>query len=162
MNGFVNTGKRVDTCEFLTFTLGDEEYAVDILAVQEIRGYDPVTRIAGAPDFIKGVINLRGAIVPIVDMRIKLGLPSVTYCEFTVVIILAIGERQMGMVVDSVSDVVTLPPEQIKPPPELGAAIDTRYITGLATIDARMVIVLDIARLMTGPEMQLMDAPAEQ
>lgn len=146
--------------EFLTFTLGEEEYAMDILAVQEIRGYDPVTRIVNAPAFLKGVINLRGAIVPIVDLRIKLNLPRIEYSEFTVVIILAIGERLAGIVVDSVRDVVALAPTQIKPAPELGAAINIRFITGLATLDDRMVILLDIARLMSSEDMQLLDSSA--
>lgn len=147
--------------EFLTFTLADEEYALDILTVQEIRCYEPVTRIVGAPPFIKGVVNLRGAIVPIVDMRIKLALERVDYTDFTVVIILSIAGRLVGIVVDSVSDVLALTPEQIRPAPELGSAIDIRYITGLATIDQRMVIMLDIARLMTSKEMQLLDGVSE-
>lgn len=147
--------------EFLTFTLADEEYALDILTVQEIRCYEPVTRIVGAPPFIKGVVNLRGAIVPIVDMRIKLALEKVDYTDFTVVIILSIAGRLVGIVVDSVSDVLALTPEQIRPAPELGSAIDIRYITGLATIDQRMVIMLDIARLMTSKEMQLLDGVSE-
>lgn len=147
--------------EFLTFTLADEEYALDILTVQEIRCYEPVTRIVGAPPFIKGVVNLRGAIVPIVDMRIKLALEKVDYTDFTVVIILSIADRLVGIVVDSVSDVLALTPEQIRPAPELGSAIDIRYITGLATIDQRMVIMLDIARLMTSKEMQLLDGVSE-
>jgi purine-binding chemotaxis protein CheW len=147
--------------EYLTFTLADEEYALDILTVQEIRGYDPVTRIVGAPPFIKGVVNLRGAIVPIVDMRIKLALDTVTYTEFTVVIILALAGRLVGIVVDSVRDVLVLTPAQIRPAPELGSAIDIRYITGLATLDERMVIMLDIARLMSSSEMQLLDGLSE-
>ena len=153
----LQTNKR----EFLTFTLADEEYALDILTVQEIRCYEPVTRIVGAPPFIKGVVNLRGAIVPIVDMRIKLALEKVDYTDFTVVIILSIAGRLVGIVVDSVSDVLALTPEQIRPAPELGSAIDIRYITGLATIDQRMVIMLDIARLMTSKEMQLLDGVSE-
>ncbi|MBW7860813.1 MAG: chemotaxis protein CheW [Rhodocyclaceae bacterium] len=143
--------------EYLTFTLAEEEYAVDILTVQEIRGYEPVTRIVGAPPFIKGVINLRGAIVPIVDMRIRLNLDKVEYTQFTVVIILAIGGRLAGIVVDSVRDVVALSTEQIRAAPEFGSAIDIRYITGLATLEERMVILLDIERLMTSNEMQLLD-----
>src|SRR4051812_11574072 len=100
--------------EFLTFTLGDEEYGVDILKVQEIRSYELVTAIANSPDFIKGVINLRGVIVPIVDLRIKFNLPKVEYSEFTVVIILNLAERVIGVVVDSVSDVVSFIPGNIK------------------------------------------------
>lgn len=146
--------------ECLTFTLGDEEYGIDILKVQEIRGYDTVTRIANAPDFIKGVINLRGAIVPIVDMRIKFKLGAVVYNEFTVVIVLNIAGRIIGMVVDGVSDVITLSPEQIRPAPELGTVLDTKYINGLGTVDERMIILVDIERLMAAEDMALIDAAA--
>jgi len=143
--------------EFLAFTLGREEYGIDILKVQEIRGYESVTRIANAPEFIKGVINLRGIIVPIVDMRIKFNLGAPRYDEFTVVIILNIGNRVVGMVVDSVSDVTTLSPEQIKPAPEMGSALDTEYLIGLGTIDERMLILVDIDKLMSSVEMGLID-----
>jgi len=143
--------------EYLAFTIGDEEYGIDILTVQEIRGYDLVTRIAGAPAFIKGVINLRGEIVPIVDMRIKLGLERVQYDTFTVVIVLTVAGRVLGMVVDGVSDVLTLAPDQIRPAPELGAAVDTRHIVGLGTIEDRMLILLDIASWMASDEMGLND-----
>ncbi len=146
--------------EFLAFTLGTEEYGVDIQKVQELRGYDAVTRIANAPDFIKGVINLRGAIVPIIDMRIRFGLGAPTYDAFTVVIILNIGNRVMGMVVDSVSDVVTLSREQIKPAPEMGSALNTDYLTGLGTLGDRMLILVDIDRLMNGDDMQSIDRAA--
>jgi purine-binding chemotaxis protein CheW len=146
-----------DVVEALAFTLGSEEYGINILKVQEIRGYDAVTRIANAPDFIKGVINLRGIIVPIVDMRIKFNLGTPTYDQFTVVIILNIGERVMGMVVDSVSDVIGLRPEQIKPAPEMGVALNTDHLIGLGTIDERMVILLDIDRLMSSTEMGLLE-----
>jgi purine-binding chemotaxis protein CheW len=143
--------------EFLAFTLGKEEYGIDILKVQEIRGYESVTRIANAPDFIKGVVNLRGIIVPIVDMRIKFNLGEPTYDQFTVVIILNIGGRVVGMVVDSVSDVTTLSPEQIKPAPEMGAALNTDYLIGLGTLDQRMLILVDIDRLMSSDEMGLIE-----
>lgn len=126
--------------EFLAFTLGKEEYGIDILKVQEIRGYEAVTRIANAPEFIKGVVNLRGIIVPIVDMRIKFNLGEPTYDQFTVVIILNIGGRVMGMVVDSVSDVITLSADQVKPAPEMGTAFNTDYLIGLGTLDERMLI----------------------
>jgi purine-binding chemotaxis protein CheW len=146
--------------EFLTFTLGKEEYGIDILKVQEIRGYDAVTAIANTPEFIKGVINLRGIIVPIVDMRIKFDLGNVTYDQFTVVIILNIAQRVVGMVVDGVSDVITLSDDQIKPAPEFGAALETQYILGLGTVDERMIILVDIERLMSGRDMELMDEVA--
>jgi len=143
--------------QYLTFTLGTEEYAVDILKVQEIRGYDAVTAIANAPAFIKGVINLRGVIVPIVDMRIKFNVCEVNYNQFTVVIILNVINRVVGIVVDGVSDVITLPAEQMKPAPEFGAALDTRYIKGLGTVDQRMIILVDIEKLMSSRDMELMD-----
>ena len=146
--------------EFLSFTLGKEEYGIDILKVQEIRGYDAVTVLANTPEFIKGVINLRGIIVPIVDMRIKFNLGNVTYDELTVVIILNVAKRVVGMVVDGVSDVISLTAEQIKPAPEFGASLDTQYIMGLGTLDERMIILADIERLMTSNDMALVESAA--
>jgi purine-binding chemotaxis protein CheW len=145
------------TVESLAFKLGGEEYGINILTVQEIRGYDAVTRIANAPDFIKGVVNLRGIIVPIVDMRIKFNLGTPTYDQFTVVIILNIAYGVIGMVVDSVSDVITLTPEQIKPAPAMGTALNTDYLTGLGTLDERMLILVDIDSLMSSAEIGLID-----
>ncbi len=147
--------------EYLTFTLGAEEYGVDILKVQEIRGYDTVTRIPDAPDFIKGVINLRGTIVPVVDMRLKFKLGRVEYNEFTVMIILNVARRVVGMVVDGVSDVMQLTPEQIRPAPEFGSAVNSRFITGLGALQDRMLILIDIERLMSGADMALMDAQSQ-
>lgn len=144
--------------EFLTFTLGSEEYGMDILKVQEIRGYDAVTAIANTPAFIKGVINLRGIIVPIVDLRIKFNLGNVSYNELTVVIILNLSHRVVGVVVDSVSDVLTLTQEQIKAAPSLSTSLDTRYIMGLGTVEQRMLILVDIEKLMSSRDMELMDA----
>ena len=144
--------------EYLTYTLGPEEYAIDILKVQEIRGYEAPTTIANAPDFLKGVINLRGIIVPVVDLRIKFNVGKAEYTPFTVVIILNIGSRVVGIVVDSVSDVIMLRRENIRPAPEFAATVDTRYINGLCTLDERMLIVVDIERLMRSQEMALVDA----
>jgi len=146
--------------EYLAFTLGKEEYGIDILRVQEIRGYEPVTRIANAPEFIKGVVNLRGIIVPVVDMRIKFRLGTPTYDQFTVVIILNIGGRIVGMVVDSVSDVTTLSPEQVKPAPEMGTSFDSEYLIGLGTLGERMLILVDIDKLMSSAEMGLVEKMA--
>ena len=146
--------------EFLAFTLGSEEYGIDILKVQEIRGYEAVTRIANAPEFIKGVINLRGIIIPVVDMRIKFNLGTPVYDQFTVVIILNISGRIMGMVVDSVSDVTTLAPEQLKPAPDMGAVFDSDYMIGLGTLDERMLILVDIDKLMSSREMGLIEGLA--
>jgi purine-binding chemotaxis protein CheW len=142
--------------EFLAFTLGQEEYGIDIQKVQELRGYDAVTRMANAPDYIKGVVNLRGIIVPIIDMRIKFNLGEPVYDQFTVVIVLNLKDHVIGMVVDSVSDVTTLSREQIKPAPQLGTALDTNYLIGLGTIDERMLILVDIERLMSGSEIGLL------
>lgn len=143
--------------EYLTFKLGDEEYGVDIQRVQELRGYDAVTKIANTPEHIKGVVNLRGLIVPIVDMRLRFDVGTVTYDQFTVVIVLNVGERVVGMVVDSVSDVTTLDPASIKPAPDFGPALDTRYVTGIGTLDERMLILVDIERLMDPDEMHITD-----
>lgn len=149
-----------ESLEYLAFTLGKEEYGVSIQKVQELRGYDAVTQIANAPEFIKGVVNLRGTIVPIIDMRIKFNLGTPTYDQFTVVVILNINSRVVGMVVDSVSDVITLTPEQIKPAPEIGGAVDTNYLVGLGTVDERMLILVDIDRLMSSNEMGLIQQHA--
>jgi len=143
--------------EFLSFTLGHEEYGIDIQKVQELRGYDTVTRIANAPAHIKGVVNLRGIIVPIIDMRIKFNLGEPSYDQFTVVIILNMDKRVMGLVVDSVSDVITLTPDQVRPPPEMGALLDTAYLIGLGTVAQRMLILVDINKLMSSADMGLVE-----
>jgi len=145
------------TSEYLTFTLGQEEYGMDILKVQEIRGYDAVTHIANTPSFVKGVTNLRGVIVPVIDMRIKFDLGEPVYDQFTVVIIINVLGRVIGMVVDGVSDVITLKTEELKPPPQFGAALDTEYITGIGAVGERMLILTDIERLIGSEEMQLVD-----
>jgi purine-binding chemotaxis protein CheW len=149
---------EVATSEFLTFRLGPENYGIEILKVQEIRGYEPPTAIANAPAFIKGVINLRGVIVPILDLRIKFRLEQANYGEFTVVIILNVAGRVVGVVVDAVSDVLTLAADAIRPTPEFASStFDTKYITGLGTVDDQMIILLDIEKLMTGADMALVD-----
>jgi purine-binding chemotaxis protein CheW len=145
--------------EYLTFTLGKEEYGIEILKVQEIRGYEAVTKIANAPDFIKGVVNLRGIIVPVIDMRLKFNLGEAKYDQFTVVIILNVAGRVVGMVVDGVSDVIQLAAERIRPAPDFSASsFDTSYITGLGTTDERMLILVDIEKLMGSADMALVDA----
>lgn len=148
--------------EYLTFTLGSEEYAIDILKVQEIRGYEQPTLIANSPPFIKGVINLRGIIVPIVDLRIKFKLGSVEYTPFTVVIILNVAGRVIGAVVDSVSDVISLNRSQIRQAPDFSGSFDTKYILGLASLDSRMLIVTDIERLMTSADMELIESAVDR
>jgi purine-binding chemotaxis protein CheW len=147
--------------EFLTFTLGAEEYGVDILKVQEIRGYDGVTRIPDTPDYIKGVVNLRGAIVPVVDLRIKLKLGSAAYNGFTVMVVLNLARRVIGVVVDSVSDVIQLDAAQLHAAPEFGTQVDTRFISGLGTIDQRMLILLDIERLLSSQDMALLPVASD-
>lgn len=146
--------------EFLVFSLGEEEYAIDILKVQEIRGYENVTRIANAPDFIKGVTNLRGVIVPIVDLRIKFHLENVEYGGQTVVIVVNVADRIVGIVVDGVSDVMTLTPEQIKPAPEFGVTLSSDFLSGLGSLDDRMLVLVDIDKLLTSEEMALVDRTA--
>lgn len=141
--------------EFLSFKLGAEEYGIDILKVQEIRGYEQPTRIANAPSFIKGVVNLRGVIVPIVDMRLRFGLGSAEYNSFTVVIILNVRNRVIGIVVDSVSDVLELPPDAVRDAPEMSSMVDSSYILGLGTVGERMLILVDIEQLIMSPEMAI-------
>jgi purine-binding chemotaxis protein CheW len=148
--------------EFLTFTLGSEEYGVDILKVQEIRGYDTVTRLPDAPSYIKGVINLRGTIVPVIDLRLKFNLGKAEYDASTVMIVLNVDKRVISVVVDSVSDVTALKSDQLRPAPEFGSAMDTRFITGIGAIEERMLILLDIEKLMTSAEMGLVAAQSAQ
>jgi purine-binding chemotaxis protein CheW len=141
--------------EYLTFRLDQEEYGIDILKVQEIRGYESPTRVANAPDFIKGVINLRGTIVPIVDMRLKFQCSKAEYNTFTVVIVLNLRQRIVGIVVDSVSDVMELAPESLKSAPDIDSVIDSAAVVGLGSVGDRMLILLDIERLMSSPDMGL-------
>ena len=145
----------IELREFLSFKLGAEEYGIDILRVQEIRSYEEPTRIAGVPPFLKGVVNLRGVIVPIVDMRVKFNLEQIEYNSFTVVIVLDIGRRVIGVVVDAVSDVVTLTTEQLRAVPEFNSSITSDYLLALGALDQRMLILLDIEKLMTSAEMGL-------
>ena len=141
--------------EYLTFRLDREEFGIDIMKVQEIRGYEPPTRIANAPSFIKGVFNLRGTIVPIVDLRLKFDCPKADYDSSTVVIVLNLSRRIVGIVVDSVSDVLTLPSESLKPAPDVDTIIDRESVVGLGSLRDRMLILLDIEKLMAGQSMAL-------
>ncbi|TAK82642.1 MAG: chemotaxis protein CheW [Aquabacterium sp.] len=148
--------------EVLTFCLGNEEYGIDILKVQEIRSYEQPTRIANAPSYLKGVVDLRGVIVPIVDLRVKFGCVDPSTGEaainpFTVVIVLNVRGRVLGAVVDSVSDVTQLSTEQIREAPQMTAAVDTSYITGIAQLGERLLIVMDIESLMSSAELGLID-----
>ena len=156
----VATGDETIIREFLSFRLGDAEYGIDLLKVQEIRGCDPVTKIVNTPAFIKGVIDLRGIIVPIVDLRLKFQLERADYSDLTVVIILNVAQRVVGIVVDGVSDVITLGCADIKPGPEFSYALDTRFITGIGKIDERLIVLIDIERLIRSSEMALIDEAA--
>ncbi|EKM9219021.1 chemotaxis protein CheW [Shigella flexneri] len=165
MTGMTNVTKLASEPsgqEFLVFTLGDEEYGIDILKVQEIRGYDQVTRIANKPAFIKGVTNLRGVIVPIVDLRIKFSQVDVDYNDNTVVIVLNLGQRVVGIVVDGVSDVLSLTAEQIRPAPEFAVTLSTEYLTGLGALGDRMLILVNIEKLLNSEEMALLDSAASE
>ena len=154
-----NTGnKDSGTREYLTFRLGEEEYGIDILKVQEIRGYEQPTRIANAPEFIKGVVNLRGTIVPIVDMRLRFNCSEVEYNAFTVVIILNLHKRVVGIVVDSVSDVMELASDNVRSAPDIESAIDSSCIFGLGSVNERMLILLDIEKLMSSVDMGLISS----
>lgn len=151
--------------QYLTFLMDGEEYGLDILCVQEIKGWDSVAAIPNTPGYIRGVFNLRGVIVPIVDLRERFGLETLEYGQTTVVIILKVQDekrtRTMGMVVDAVSDVYSLEPDQIKPPPEFGSAIDTRFVKGLATVDQKLVILLDMDLLLNSGELAILDSIGE-
>jgi purine-binding chemotaxis protein CheW len=151
----ISENAHVGAREYLTFRLDQEEYGIDILKVQEIRGYEQPTRIANAPAFIKGVVNLRGTIVPIVDMRLKFNCAQTDYNSFTVVIILNLRDRVVGIVVDSVSDVMELSAENIRSAPDVESAIDNGCILGLGSVGERMLILLDIEKLMSNADMGL-------
>jgi purine-binding chemotaxis protein CheW len=153
----VSTSAPTSIREFLAFKLGAEEYGVDILRVQEIRSYEQPTRMVNAPAHVLGVVNLRGVIVPIIDMRIQFGLPEVKYDVFTVVIVLNIGHKVVGMVVDAVSDVITLTPEQLRPAPDITGAIDSSAVLALGTVNDRMLILLAIEKVLDAASAQ----PAE-
>jgi purine-binding chemotaxis protein CheW len=151
---------REQVREVLVFVLGGEEYAVDILKVQEIRGYEKVTAIPSAPPYLKGVVNLRGIIVPVIDMRIKFGLAEAKYDSFTVVIILRVAGRVIGIVVDGVSDVVRLAPSEVKPAPGLGSIVDSGFLAGLATQGDRMILLLEIEKFLASGELKLVEQAA--
>ena len=155
------TSAREATREVLVFILGGDEYGVDILKVQEIRGYDKVTPIPAAPDYVKGVINLRGAIVPVIDLRVKFRLGQVKYDQFTVVVILRLATRVIGVVVDGVSDVMALTASEVRPAPQLGTVVDASFISGVATQGERMVLLLDIERLLSTGELNVLARAAE-
>jgi purine-binding chemotaxis protein CheW len=155
------TATREASREVLVFALGGEEYGVDILKVQEIRGYEKVTTIPAAPAYLKGVVNLRGIIVPVIDMRIKFGMADPKYDAFTVVIILRVSGRVIGIVVDGVSDVIHLAPSEVKAAPALGSIVDSGFLAGLATQDNRMILLLEIEKFLSSGELNLVNQAAE-
>ncbi len=150
------------TDQFLTFVLAGEEYGVDILRVQEIKGWDAVTHIPNTPEYIRGVMNLRGTIVPIIDLRIRFNMEKLEYGPVTVVIVLRVdnpeGSRIMGIVVDGVSDVYNVSESDIKPSPDFGSSVNTAFVKGLATVDEKMVIIMDIDQLLNSDELAVMDS----
>lgn len=153
---------QAEGLQYLTFNLAGEEYGIDILKVQEIRGWMPVTKVPNAPVFVRGVMNLRGAIVPVIDLRLRFGLDAVEYTKITVVIVVTVqsdsGSRIIGMVVDGVSDVLNISATDIKSPPDFGTAVHTEFISGLVTIEASMVMLLDVDRLLSIDEMFALEA----
>ena len=151
--------KTASIREILAFKLGKEEYGIDILRVQEIRSYEEPTGIANVPRFIKGVVNLRGVIVPIIDLRLNFNLESAQYDGFTVVIVLTVASRVMGIVVDAVSDVIMLTPDQLRPLPEFNSTIESDHLLAMGSINERMLMLLDIETLMSSPEMGLINEP---
>ncbi len=147
-------GIATDGSQFLTFSLGDELYGVDILRVQEIKGYTTVTRIPNTPAHIKGVLNLRGTIVPIVELRTKFGMPTIEYTMFTVIVVVVVQDKVMGLVVDAVSDVLNIEKKDIQPPPEFGNTVDVSFISGIGKSGDRLVSLLDIDRLLVDPALK--------
>jgi purine-binding chemotaxis protein CheW len=161
----LNLGASAGADQYLTFLMGEEEYGVDILRVQEIKGWEKATPVPNTPPYIKGVMNLRGTIVPVIDLRLRFGMQPIEYGPMTVVIVLRVehesGSRVMGVVVDAVSDVYNVPEKEMKSAPDFGTSIDTAYIKGLATLGEKMVIVLDIDHLLNADQMASVAAVAK-
>jgi len=153
------TGVTSDGTQFLTFELGQEEYGVPILNVQEIKGYAPVTPIPNTPPWVRGVMNLRGTIVPVIDLRLRLGMPAAEYGTFTVTVVLAVGAKVVGAIVDAVSDVLSIPDGQVQRTPDLGIAIDVRFVGGIAQADEKLVILLNAETLLRHDELSALDEP---
>ncbi len=145
-------GHAADLNQYLTFALGEEEYGIEILKVQEIKGYSGITPIPNTPPHIRGVMNLRGTVVPVVDLRIKFGREGRDYSKFTVIVVVKVGEKIVGLVVDAVSDVLDIPSSEIRPTPDLGGRTDTRFISGMAPTNDKLVVLLDIDRLLEDEE----------
>ncbi|WP_407921322.1 chemotaxis protein CheW [Candidatus Nitrospira nitrosa] len=147
-------GLTTDGSQFLTFNLGEELYGVDILRVQEIKGYTAVTKIPNTPSHIKGVLNLRGTIVPIIELRTKFNMQTIDYTAFTVIIVVVVRDKVMGLVVDAVSDVLNIDKKDIQPPPQFGAKVDVSFLNGIGKSNDKLVALLDMDRLLLDDEMQ--------
>jgi purine-binding chemotaxis protein CheW len=157
-----DSSSNIITNKYLTFVLATEEYAVDILRVQEIKGWSKVTPIPNTPPYICGVINLRGTIVPVIDLRLRFNLTHQEYGTMTVIVVVKVlsqngKERIMGVVVDAVSDVYDVSENELKPPPDFGSVISTEFVKGLATVEEKMVIVLDVDKLLNSQELAIVD-----
>ncbi len=146
--------------QYLTFSLGEEEYGLEILKVQEIKGYSAITPIPNTPRHIKGVMNLRGTVVPVVDLRSKFSLPAVEYTKFTVIILATVGGKTIGLVVDAVSDVLEIPEDGIRPAPDMGMRSDTRFISGMAEVGGKLAVLLDLDRLLNEDDVAALEAAA--
>lgn len=147
-------GLTSDGSQFLTFQLGEELYGVDILRVQEIKGYTAVTKIPNTPSHIKGVLNLRGTIVPIVELRTKFGMPTIEYTMFTVIVVVVVKEKIMGLVVDAVSDVLNIDKKDIQPPPQFGAKVDVSFLNGIGKSGEKLIALLDMDKLLSDGDLQ--------
>lgn len=150
-----------NTEQFLTFTIGEEEYGVDIMTVREIKGWTDTTRLPNTPEFMRGVMNLRGLIVPIFDLRARFTGALTEATPKHVTIVLAAGARTVSILADTVSDILTVGSEEIKPSPEMDTTIDQRYVTGLIAVDQRMVVILDIEKLL-GQSLEHLELPARE
>ena len=148
----VKPGSTETTHQFLTFALGAEEYGVEILKIQEIKGFSAITPLPNAPAHVRGVLNLRGTIVPIVDLRKKFGMPEEANTAFTVIVVVRVQGQVMGFIVDAVSDVLTVTGAEIQPTPNLHGQVDTTFLTGLAKAGEKLVILLDIDKVLTTAE----------
>lgn len=145
-------GFSTEGCQYLTFILGEEHYGVDILRVQEIKGYTAVTRIPNTPGYVKGVLNLRGTIVPIMDLRTKFGMERIDYTRFTVIVVVVVRDRVVGIIVDAVSDVLDIPKKEIQPPPRFGGSVDAGFISGIGKCGEKLVALLDIDHVLSDAE----------
>lgn len=153
-------GSAVDGAQYLTFALGSEEYGVGILNVQEIKGWSAVTPIPNTPAYVKGVMNLRGTIVPVIDLRLRLGMPAADQGPFTVIVVLSVGTRIVGTIVDAVSDVLTIPAADVQPAPSFGSAVDLRFIAGIARANDKLVVLLDVDAMLRHDDLEALDDPS--